>query len=96
MSITATSLKLPKALKNRIDRLARRAGESSHAYMVRLLEERVDAAERFERFVAEAREADERMQLTGTGYAAPDVYGYLQDRVAGRRKARPKPVSWHR
>ena len=96
MSVTATSLKLPATLKSRIDRLARRAGESPHAYMVRLLEERVDAAERFDKFVAEAREADERMQQSGTGYAAADVYAYLEARVGGRRKARPKPVTWRK
>lgn len=96
MSVTATSLKLPIDLKTRIERLARRAGESPHAYMVRLLEERVEAAERFEKFVAEAREADERMQESGTGYAAGDVYAYLEARVAGRRKARPKPVAWRK
>jgi predicted transcriptional regulator len=96
MSITATSLKLPKDLKDRIDRLARRAGESAHAYMVRLLEERVEAAERFEKFLADAREADARMQRAGTGYRAADVYTYLEARVAGRRKVRPKPVSWRK
>jgi len=96
MSTTATSLKLPAALKTRIDRLARRAGESPHAYMVRLLEERVEAAERFDQFVAEAREADDRMQQSGFGYAAGDVYAYLEARVAGRRKARPKPVAWRK
>jgi predicted DNA-binding protein len=96
MSITATSLKLPTALKTRIERLAKRAGESSHAYMLRLLEERVEAAERFEKFVAEAREADDRMEQTGLGYAAADVYAYLEARVAGRRKARPKPIAWRK
>lgn len=96
MSISATSLKLPAALKNRIDRLARRAGESPHAYMLRLLEERVDAAERFEKFVAEARAADEHMQESGVGYAATDVYAYLEARVGSRRKARPKPIAWRK
>jgi predicted DNA-binding protein len=96
MSVTATSLKLPKTLKDRIARLARRAGETPHAYMVRLLEERVEAAERFDKFVAEARQADQRMEETGTGYAASDVYGYLEARLAGRRKARPKPVTWRK
>jgi predicted DNA-binding protein len=96
MAITATSLKLPAALKSRIDRLAKSAGESSHAYMLRLLEERVQAAERFESFVAEARSADERMQQTGMGYSSGDVYAYLEARVAGRRKVRPKPVAWRK
>ena len=79
MSTAATSLKLPM-LKDRIG-LAKRAGETPHAFMVRLLEERVEAAERFEKFVAEARQADQRMEKTGIGYAASDVYGYLEARV---------------
>jgi hypothetical protein len=49
----------------------------------------MDATRRFEKFLADAREADERMQRTGAGYAAADVYAYLEARVAGRRKARP-------
>lgn len=96
MPVTATSLKLPKTLKARITRLARRAGESPHAFMLRLLEEQVQAAERFEEFVAEARQADEHMQERGVGYAATEVHDYLEARIAGRNKTRPKPVSWRR
>lgn len=96
MAVTATSLKLPKTLKDRITRLAKRAGESPHAFMLRLLEDQVHAAERFEKFVADAREADLRMQESGTGYAAGDVHKYLKARVAGRRTVRPKPVPWRR
>ena len=96
MPVAATSLKLPKALKTRITRLAKRAGESPHAFMVRLLEEQVQATERFERFVAAARTADERMQASGLGYMADDVHTYLEAKVAGRRANRPKPVQWRK
>jgi predicted DNA-binding protein len=94
MTVTATSLKLPKTLKDRIARLAKRTGESPHAFMLRLLEDQVQAAERFEQFVAEAREADERMQESGVGYAASDVHRYLEARIAGRVTKRPKPAAW--
>lgn len=92
----ATSLKLSNALKARIARLAKRAGESPHAFMLRLLEEQVQAAERFERFVAEARQADRRMQESGLGHDASDVHGYLKATVAGRKAARPNPVQWRK
>jgi predicted DNA-binding protein len=92
--LAATSLKLPKTLKTRITRLAKRAGESPHAFMLRLLEEQVQAAERFEQFLAEARQADERMQEDRTGYAALDVHEYLEAKVTGRKAARPKLVQW--
>ena len=96
MSLAATSLKLPKVLKTRIARLAKRTGESPHAFMLRLLEEQVQAAERFERFLVAARQADARMQESGMGYAAQDVHDYLEAKVAGRQKARPKPVQWRK
>lgn len=96
MPLAATSLKLPKTLKARITRLAKRAGESSHAFMLRMLEEQVQAAERFDEFVADARRADERMQESGLGYAAADVHDYLKARIAGRKAARPKPAPWRK
>ena len=96
MSLVATSLKLPKTLKTRITRLAKRAGESPHAFMLRLLEEQVQATERFEQFLAEARQADERMQERGFGYAAAEVHGYLEAKITGRKATRPKSVQWRK
>jgi len=96
MPLAATSLKLPKTLKSRIARLAKRAGESPHAFMLGLLEKQVEATERFEQFVADARESDKRMQESGQGYAAADVHGYLKARIAGRAAARPKPAQWRK
>ena len=96
MPLVATSLKLPKALKSRITRLAKRAGESPHALMLRLLEQQVEAGERFEQFVADARQADRSMRESGQGYAAANVHGYLEARIAGRKATRPKPTPWRK
>ena len=96
MAVAATSLKLPKTLKDRISRLAKRAGESPHAFMLRLLEERVQAAELHDKFITDGRRADEGMQESGAGYVAAEVHDYLEARVAGRRASRPKPVQWRR
>jgi predicted transcriptional regulator len=96
MTLAATSLKLPKTLKSRIARLARRAGESPHAFMLRLLENQVQTAERFEQFVADARQADQHMQESGQGYAAADIHGYLEAKIAGRKATRPKPAQWRK
>lgn len=96
MPQVATSLKLPKSLKSRIIRLAKRVGESPHAFMLRSLESQVQAAERFERFVEDARKADRQMQASGEGYAAADVHRYLQDKIAGRKASRPTPAQWRK
>ena len=96
MSLAATSLKLPKTLKNRIPRLAKPAGERPHPFMLRLLEEQLQADHEFEQFLAEARQADERMQERGFGYAAADVHGYLEAKITGRKATRPKSVQWRK
>jgi predicted transcriptional regulator len=96
MAITATSLKLPEALKTRIARLARRSGETPHALMVKMIADQVDAAERHQALLADARKADSRMSDTGHAYAAADVHAYLDAVVSGRKPSRPKPVAWRK
>lgn len=96
MPLVATSLKLPKTLKSRILHLAKRAGESPHSFMLRLLETQVQAVERFEQFIADAQQADQCMQESGRGYAAADVHGYLEAKIAGRKTPRPKPARWRK
>ncbi len=96
MTVAATSLKVPRKLKSRIDRLARGSGESPHAFMLRALEGQVEAAERYQMFLEEGVRADEAMQRSGIGYAADDVHAYLSALIAGRKSRRPKPVRWRR
>ena len=96
MATSATSLKVPRALKARIDQLAKRAGESTHAFMLRALEGHVEAVERYQAFIEEGLQADEAMQRTGLGYAAGDVHDYLAAKVRGRPEGRPKPVRWRK
>lgn len=94
MSLTATSLKLPRRLKARVERVARRAGESAHSFMVRALENQVEAEERYEAFLQEGMRADEAMLRSGLGYEAKDVHAYLEAKVRGRKARRPKAVRW--
>ena len=94
MSVTATSLKLPRRLKARVERVARRSGESPHAFMLRALESQVEAMERYQRFLDDGMRADEAMQQSGLGYEAKDVHAYLEAKAKGRAVPRPKPVRW--
>jgi predicted transcriptional regulator len=96
MTVTATSLKLPKRLKTRIERLSKRSGESTHAYMLRALEGHVTAEERYQEFIADGVRADEAMQRSGLGYAANDVHAYVTARARGRASGRPTPVRWRK
>lgn len=96
MATDATSLKLPRRLKTRLERLARRAGETPHAFMLRALENHVEAAERYQAFLADGMRADEAMQQTGLGYDAEDVHAYLEAKLKGRKVRRPKAARWRR
>lgn len=94
MPVAATSIKISRRLKSKIERLARHSGETSHAFMLRALEGQVEAAERYQSFLQDGIRADEAMLRSGLGYAADDVHAYLQAKVSGRRARRPRPVRW--
>jgi predicted transcriptional regulator len=94
MSLAATSLKLTKRLKSRVERLARRSGESAHAFMVRALESQVEAEERYQAFLADGARADEAMQKSGLGYDAEAVHAYLEARARGATARRPRATRW--
>lgn len=94
MTVAATSIKLPTRLKSKIERLARRSGETPHAFMLRALQGQVEAAERYQTFIRDGIRADEAMLRSGLGYAADDVHAYLEAKVAGRSVRRPRPVRW--
>lgn len=93
---TATSLKLPEALKRRIEKLAARSGESPHALMVRALGEQVEAEELRQAFLEDAAKADADMQASGLGYRMEDVHAYVAAKVRGEKVRRPRPVRWRR
>lgn len=45
-------------------------------------------------FVAEAQAARDQMLKTGKGYDADAVHAHLKARIAGKKSAKPKAVSW--
>ncbi len=94
MSVAATSIKIPRPLKAKIERLARKAGQTSHAFMLGALEGQAEAAERYQAFLQDGIRADEAMLRSGLGYTAEDVHAYLEAKITGRRARRPRPVRW--
>lgn len=96
MSIVATSLKLPSALKTRIEKLARKSGKTTHAFVLWALEEHVARSELADQFLEDAIAADERMQRTGMGYDVEEVHAYVIAKAQGKRARRPRPKRWRR
>ena len=92
--MAATSLKIPEALKRRIERLAGVAKKTPHAFMVDVLSREADRAELRERFAEDAavseKEAMESCKAVPLGVA----FDYLQARVTGKPVRRPRARAW--
>jgi len=88
---STTTLKVPRALKARIARLAKKSGRSPHAFMLDALERQIRREEQVAAFVEEALAADRAIDEGDEVYAAADVHAWLARLAQGDRAARPKP-----
>lgn len=88
---SSVTLKVPRALKARIARLAKKTGRSSHAFMLEALERQTRREEQIEELVQGALAADRAIEAGGEVYAAVDVHAWLARRAWDKRAARPKP-----
>ena len=89
--MTTTSLKLPEALKTRIQSLAAHEGFSSHAFMVSALERAVEQAEAQRSFIAGAQASLEDVRNGGPVYAAEDVREWIKARIRARSTGETVP-----
>ena len=92
--MAATSLKLPEALKRRIERLAGAANKTPHAFMVDVLSQEADRAELRERFAADAAVSEKEAMEGGKAVPLGTAFDYLQARVAGKSTRRPRARAW--
>ena len=93
MSLT-TSLKLSEELKQRTVIAASDVGLSTHASMVKAIEQAAKNIELRAKFYADAHTARKELLENNKGYFADDVHQYLQEKIAGRHKKRPEKKSW--
>lgn len=80
-----TTLKLPKALKSRIRKLAESADETPHAFMVEALVAQTQHSELRRDFVGSALKAEAEAEVARYGevYSTDAVHRYLSDELAG-------------
>ena len=91
-----TTLKVPPALKQRIQAVVARTGDSAHAFMLQAIEHETLLAEQRLSFVADALEARADFERTGLGFDAAEVHAHLRARTTGKRTAAPKAKRWRR
>jgi predicted transcriptional regulator len=87
--MATTSLKLPDALKQRINTLAEIAGKSPHAFMVEVIAEQTERVEKRLAFIQSAVAAKKNFDETGMGYEADQVHAYLRSKISGGSASPP-------
>jgi predicted transcriptional regulator len=85
---TATSLKLPDGLKERIAAVVDGTDETAHAFMLKAIRKATEEAEWMQSFMQEALE----VKRTGKAYRYEDVKAYWLAKVAGKKAIPPKLV----
>ena len=89
--MSTTTIRLPEALKARVERLAAASGGTVHAFMLQAIAEAADQRERREAFHAEADRRLKKMLRTGEYLAHDDLRNYAMALARGDRPE-PPPV----
>lgn len=87
--MSTTTIRLPDELKARIAKAAKRAGTTSHNFILEAIAEKADLDERRADFDAVAEQRYARIVETGETIPWDEVRGYLEARVAGKQVRRP-------
>jgi len=87
--MSTTTIRLPEELKARVTAAAKRAGTTSHNFILEAIAEKADQEERRGEFhdTAERRYAE----IVASGKAIPwtEMRRYLENRLAGKKARRP-------
>ncbi|MHB1058158.1 MAG: DUF6290 family protein [Rhodanobacter sp.] len=87
--MSTTTIRLSDDLKARIAEAAKRAGTTSHNFILEAIAEKAEQAECRADFDAAAEQRYARIVESGKTISWDDMRGYLQDRIAGRTARRP-------
>jgi predicted transcriptional regulator len=89
VAVSTTTIRLPEELKARVAAAARRAGTTSHNFILDAIAEKADQEERRAEFhdLAERRYAE----IVASGKTIPwsEMRRYLEERLAGKKARRP-------
>jgi predicted transcriptional regulator len=87
--MSTTTIRLPDELKARIAEAAKRAGTTSHNFILEAIAEKADLAERRTDFDAVAEKRYAAIVESGKTVSWNDMRGYLEKRIAGKPARRP-------
>jgi predicted transcriptional regulator len=87
--MSTTTIRLSEDLKARIAEAAKRAGTTSHNFILEAIAEKADLAERRADFDGAAEQRYARIVESGKTIPWNDMRGYLEGRLAGKAARRP-------
>lgn len=87
--MSTTTIRLPDELKARIAEAAKRAGTTSHNFILEAIAEKASLVERRAEFDAVAEKRYAAIVESGKTVSWNDMRGYLEKRIAGKPARRP-------
>lgn len=87
--MSTTTIRLPEELKARVAEAAKRAGTTSHNFILEAIAEKTELADQRAAFDAVAEQRYARIVESGKTIPWSDMRGYLEDRLAGKVVKRP-------
>ena len=87
--MSTTTIRLTETLKARIAAAARRAGTTSHNFILEAIAEKADQEERHTEFNQVAEERYARIVATGKTIPWSEMRTYLEGWIAGKKPRRP-------
>jgi predicted transcriptional regulator len=87
--LSTTTIRLPEDLKARVAAAAKRAGTTTHGFILDAIAEKAEQEDLRAAFDAEAEERYARIVATGKTIPWQEMRGYLEDRLAGKEVKRP-------
>jgi predicted transcriptional regulator len=87
--MSTTTIRLPEDLKARVAAAAKRAGASTHGFILEAIAEKTMQVDRRADFDTVAEERYALIASSGKTVSWQEMRGYLEDRVAGKKAKRP-------
>ena len=84
-----TTIRLPDNLKARVAAAAKRAGTTTHSFILEAIAEKTDEEEKRSDFHAVAEKRYAGIVASGKTIRWSEMRGYLESRLAGRKPRRP-------
>ena len=88
--MSTTTIRLPEDLKSRVAAAAKRAGTSTHSFILDAIAKKTEQEDLRADLDAEAEDRYARIATTGKTIPWQEMRGYLEERISGKATTRPQ------